>query len=219
MNGMSRRERGELQRARFRDLVTSAEPGSTRGLDGLDDLARLEGPAAWWARQHQWGRQITGPAQQLAASIQSLRSSRNQDALVYELGRLALGFSTSALPHIGRFQEHAAEPTTLPCLFCGATAPARTWREPELEFLRICCPDCHIETATSRIPTSQERSWTATERSGRSLDLHDVKVAAASIDGAVVNPAPGVPISIAPRTARTLMILDLAPTEIVWSRP
>lgn len=219
MNGNSRKERGDLQRTRFRDLVSgpaSARPG---GLGGPEDVERLAGTASWWSAQEQWGRQVTAPARQLLTSIRSIGSSPNQPALLFELGRLTLSFSQSVLKQMGDIEDRSATPTPQSCPICGATAPGRAWHDQGLEFLRVHCPDCRTVTTTSKLPTSLGWSWTATPGPAPSLTLHDVKIAALNIDQSVAYPAPVETVSVRPGTPCVRMLLDLAPTEIVWHLP
>lgn len=245
MNQDARRERGVRQRDRLRRLVAGGG-SSTYGLEGPEDVARLGAGASWWSRQSQWGQTVTAPASQIAATIQAMGSSSPHPALLFELGRMALGFSQSLGRVLADTLDQIAPPASgvaavegHRCPICRDAVGGLVWTDHEFEFLRIACARCRSMTAIARMATDSPVRWASPRLEGTGhtmvLGFPRTAVSALWLDGGLVDDRAvkddrlliepefravssdaGVR-AIAARPPITAL-LDLAPMMIAWSR-
>ncbi|OLE22308.1 MAG: hypothetical protein AUG49_19565 [Catenulispora sp. 13_1_20CM_3_70_7] len=245
MKQNTRRERGVLQRDQLRRLVAGGG-SSTYGLEGPEDVARLGAGASWWSRQSQWGETVTAPATQLAATIQTMASSSPHPALLFELGRMALGFSQS----LGRVLDDAIDEIAPPasgaaavaghsCPICRDAVGGSLWTDHEFEFLRIACTRCQTMTTIARTATDSPVRWASPrfEEIERTMVLGFPRAAVSAVwlDGGLIGgrAVKDDRLAIEPEypaarsdacepaiaaQSRIMALLDLAPIKIAWSR-
>ncbi|NUR63323.1 MAG: hypothetical protein HOV87_32385 [Catenulispora sp.] len=245
MKQNTRRERGVRQREQLRRLVAGGG-SSTYGLEGPEDVARLGAGASWWSRQSQWGQAVTAPASQIAATTQAMASSSPPAALLFELGRMALGFSQSLGRVLGDAIDEIAPPASGAAAVAGHSCPicrdavgGAVWTDHEFEFLRIACTRCQSMTAIARMAADSPVRWASprfeeTERT-MVLGFPRTAVSAVWLDGGLIGDravkddrlaiepeCSAVPSDTGepaiPAQARITALLDLAPVTIAWSR-